>query len=127
MVWGAKEIAVVLGIDEIIIGLTIVAIGTSLPEMAASVVSAMKNESEMSFGNVLGSNILNVLFVVGVVSLIRPLSVEPSSIDVHMPIMLVFCVVLFPIGWRGTISRFEGGLLLAGFLSYLFYLLMPYV
>jgi len=128
MVDSAIRIADTMGIDHVIIGLTIVAIGTSLPELAASMVGAMKDEADMSVGNVLGSNLLNVLFVVGFVSMMSPLEVEPSSLTIHFPVMLGFCVLLLPIAWtQYRISRTEGGVLLAGFFSYMVYLVLPYL
>ena len=128
MVHAAVFMADAMGIDPVIVGLTVVAIGTSLPELAASLVSALKQEADLSLGNVLGSNLLNVLFVVGLVALIRPLRVDAESLSVHFPVMLVFCLVLLPIAWTGyRISRFEGGLLLGAFTGYLVYLTIPYL
>ncbi len=128
MVESAVEIAWMLDIHPVVIGLTIVAIGTSLPEMAASVMCAMRKESDMSIGNIMGSNMLNILFVVGLVSIIQPMTVEPISISRHFPVMIGFTLVLWPIARRGyTVSRIEGGILLAGFLGYLLWLLLPYV
>lgn len=129
MVNSAVFIAETLGVDHVVVGLTIVAIGTSLPELAASMVGALKNESDLSVGNVLGSNLLNVLFVVGVVSLIQPLEVKnPTSLSVHFPVMLGFCALLLPLAWtQYRISRAEGGVLLAGFVGYMMYLTLPYM
>ena len=125
MVDSAVDIANAMGVKHVIIGLTIVAIGTSLPELAASMVGAMKSESDLSVGNVLGSNLLNVLFVVGTVSMVRPLDVEPTSLTIHFPVMIGFSVLLLPIAWtQYRISRAEGGVLLAGFLGYMAYLVM---
>lgn len=125
MVDSAVDIAERMGISQIIIGLTIVAIGTSLPELAASMVGAIKSEADLSVGNILGSNLLNVLFVVGTVSIISPLDVEPSTLTIHFPVMLGICAMLLPIAWtRFEITRLEGGVLLATFLCYMSYLLM---
>lgn len=127
MVESAVHIADVLGIDHVIVGLTIVAIGTSLPELAASMVGAFKDEADLSVGNVLGSNLLNVLFVVGFISLIKPLDVEAATLQLHFPIMIGFCLLLLPLAWTGyRITRTEGGVLIAGFLSYMVYLVFPY-
>jgi cation:H+ antiporter len=80
----------------------------------------------MSIGNILGSNMLNILFVVGVVSLFRPLAVEPIALSIHFPVMIVFTVLLLPFAWsRFQISRLEGALLLAGYVGYLSYLVIP--
>ncbi|MBT8399555.1 MAG: calcium/sodium antiporter [Rhodothermia bacterium] len=128
MVNGASEIAEQLGIEPVVVGLTVVAIGTSLPELAASVVCALKKEADMSVGNVLGSNLLNVLFVVGLVALIQPLHVDSESLRVHFPVMLAFGVLLLPLAWTEyKITRIEGGVLLTGFVGYMAYLVMPYV
>ncbi|MEM8489154.1 MAG: calcium/sodium antiporter [Bacteroidota bacterium] len=128
MVDAAVNIAEALAISPIIVGLTVVAIGTSLPELAASVAFAMKKQVDMSVGNVLGSNMLNVLFVVGLVSMINPLHVDTDSIQIHFPVMLAFCVVLLPLAWtQYRITRLEGSFLLAGFVSYIVYLVLPYV
>lgn len=128
MVEGASNIAEALGISSLIVGLTVVAIGTSLPELAASLMCALRQEADMSVGNVLGSNLLNVLFVVGLVALVRPLEVDVESIDVHFPVMLVFSVALLPIArTQYQITRWEGGMLLAGFIAYMYYIVTPYV
>ncbi|NNE46803.1 MAG: calcium/sodium antiporter [Rhodothermales bacterium] len=128
MVDGATSIASNMGISPTVVGLTVVAIGTSLPELAASLVCAIKKEADMSVGNVLGSNLLNVLFVVGLVALIQPLHVDQQSLDVHFPVMLGFGVLLLPLAWtQYRITRLEGGVLLTGFVGYLTYLVYPYV
>lgn len=127
MVYAAVNIARYFEIDPVVIGLTIVAIGTSLPELAASIVSALRNEVDISVGNILGSNLLNVLFVVGLVSLMQPLTVEREALTIHFPVMLGFGFVLLPIAWTHySISRPEGAFLLASFLAYITYLLLPY-
>lgn len=128
MVRGAVNIANFMGIDHVVVGLTIVAIGTSLPELAASMVGAVKQEADLSVGNVLGSNILNVLFVVGAISILSPLSVEARSLNVHFPVMLGFSALVLPLAWtQYCITRWEGVLLLMGFLGYMTYLVLPYV
>lgn len=128
MVDGASNIAATLGVPPVVVGLTVVAIGTSLPELAASLMCAIRQESDLSVGNVIGSNLLNVLFVVGLIALIRPLHVDADSINVHFPIMMLFTVILLPIARsRFQISRFEGAFLLAGYLGYMIYLVVPFV
>ena len=127
MVDSAVAIAELLRIHPVVIGLTIVAIGTSLPELAASMVCAIRKESDMSVGNILGSNMLNILFVVGVVSLIRPVDVEAEAIRIHFPVMIGFSLLLYPLARSGyTLSRAGGAVLLAGFLGYIGWLLYPY-
>ncbi len=128
MVLSAMEIADWWGVSSVVVGLTVVAIGTSLPELAASLVSVLKEDPDMSMGNVVGSNLLNVLFVIGLVALIRPLSVETESLRVHFPVMLGFGVLLLPLAWTSyCITRLEGGVLLTGFVAYMLYLVFPYV
>lgn len=128
MVDAATFIAYSLGISQTVVGLTVVAIGTSLPELAASVVGAAHGEEEMSLGNVLGSNILNVLFVIGTVSIISPLPVDGRSLSVFMPVMMVFSLIILPLAWtHRTIARWEGGLLLTGFVGFIAYSVWPYL
>jgi len=128
MVRGAVNMANMMGIDHVVIGLTIVAIGTSLPELAASMVGVIRQEADLSVGNVLGSNILNVLFVVGAIAIISPLEVRSQSLGVHFPVMLGFSVLILPLAWtQYCITRWEGGLLFAGFLGYMTYLILPYM
>ncbi len=128
MVDSALAIAAILGIAPIIIGLTIVAIGTSLPELAASLMSIFRKETDMAVGNILGSNMLNILFVVGLVALIQPMAVETESIAVHFPIMIVFSVLVWPLARRKhRLSRASGVFLLVGFVAYLAWLIIPLI
>ncbi|WP_305042028.1 calcium/sodium antiporter [Geoalkalibacter sp.] len=120
MVRSAVIIATALGISELVIGMTVVAVGTSLPELAASVVSAWKGEMDLSVGNVIGSNIFNVLFVLGVCPMIRPLSVDPSVLRFELPVMLAFSVALIPLLWSGRkLDRPRGALLLVAYLLFI--------
>ncbi|MCK5331034.1 MAG: calcium/sodium antiporter [Candidatus Marinimicrobia bacterium] len=117
-VTGAVELATLLGIPEMIIGMTIVALGTSLPELATSVVAAFRKESGISLGNIIGSNIFNILSVIGLVSIIKPISVEPGILNLELPIMLAFGVILFPIArMKQPIPRLSAVIL---FTSYIF-------
>lgn len=122
LVWGASEIARTFGIPDLVIGLTIVALGTSLPELAASVVSALRNEPEMALGNVLGSNLFNLLLVLGLPGLIAAPILDPEVLTRDMPVMLGLTVatLVMAYGWRGQgrISRLEGLILLAAFFGY---------
>ncbi|WP_457654324.1 calcium/sodium antiporter [Rhodocaloribacter sp.] len=128
MVTSAVNLADILGIRHVVVGLTVVAIGTSLPELAASVMCAVRKEPDLSVGNILGSNLLNVLFVVGLVALIRPLDVDHESIRVHFPVMIGFGLLLYPLArTKYRISRFEGVILIAGFVAYMVYLALPYM
>ncbi len=128
MVDAAVSIAHLLEIQPVVIGLTIVAIGTSLPELAASMACAFKKESEMSVGNIVGSNMLNILFVVGVVSVVQPVEVESSSVRIHFPVMMGISLLLYPLARSGyVLSRAGGVLLLTAFIAYMGYLIHPYI
>jgi cation:H+ antiporter len=123
LVWGAVEIAHALGISDLIIGLTIVAIGTSLPELAASVMSALKGEHDIAIGNVIGSNMFNLLAVLGLPGLIHPAAIEAVVVTRDFPVMigltLVLLVLAYGMGGHGHIKRFEGAFLLACYGAYL--------
>lgn len=118
---GATGLARAMGISEVVIGLTVVAIGTSLPELFTSVVAVLKKEEDISIGNIIGSNLFNIAFVLGIIPAIRPLAVAGRVIRFENPLMLgitiLFAIFLF-IGRR--LSRFEGAMLL---LIYLFFIL----
>ncbi len=127
MVTSAVNIADILEVQRVIVGLTVVAVGTSLPELAASVMCAVRKEPDLSVGNILGSNLLNVLFVVGLVAIIRPLEVDHESITIHFPVMIAFGLLLYPLArTKYRISRVEGFILVASFLAYMLYLVLPY-
>lgn len=118
----AVEIAHIYNVDEAIIGLTIVAIGTSMPELATSVVAAVRKESDIAIGNIVGSNIFNILAILGIASLISPLSGTGFSTGDYL-VMISFAVILLPMAWSGrTLSRPEGTVLLLGYLSYMAYI-----
>ncbi len=108
------------GISEMVIGLTAVAFGTSVPEMATSVVSAFRKEAELCVGNIIGSNIFNILMVIGSVALIRPLNVMQGTIFFELPAMLLFSVALIPM-MRGTlaVNRIEGFILVLGYFAFI--------
>jgi cation:H+ antiporter len=122
LVGSAVYLARAIGVSEGIIGLTLVAGGTSLPELATSAVAALKKETEISVGNIIGSNLFNILAVVGLVSLVRPLPVEPGWLLFQFPVMLLFSLALLPVMWNYKISRWEGGILLAAYLAFLAWL-----
>ncbi|MFK4752143.1 calcium/sodium antiporter [Oceanobacter antarcticus] len=128
LVWGATEIARSFGISDLMIGLTIVAIGTSLPELAASVASALKGHHDIAIGNVIGSNIFNLLAVMPVPGLIATVAVEPMALYRDLPVMLALTLallVLFILNRRsGVMGRFSGSLLGLGYLGYLTTLFM---
>ncbi len=123
LVWGAVDVAHWFGISDLVIGLTVVAIGTSLPELAASVMSALKGEHDIALGNVLGSNMFNLLAVMGMPGLIHPGPTPPELLGRDFPVMIALTVALFAMGYGfrkpGTVTRTEGTLLLAGYLAYL--------
>lgn len=118
LVWAAQEIAVSLGISELIIGLTIVALGTSLPELASSVSAARKNEHEVAFGNVVGSNLFNTLCVVGIAAAIAPVASDPKILMRDMPVVAVLTLLLFVFAARQKISRISGVFLVAVYFAY---------
>ncbi len=125
MVTSAVAIAEIFEIDPVIVGLTVVAVGTSLPELAASLVGVFRNETDLSVGNVIGSNLLNVLFVVGLVSLVKPLRVEPEALVIHFPVMIGFGLMVL-LAWFGhKLNRLHGILLLIAFFGYMAYLVIP--
>jgi len=122
LVWGAVEVAATFGVSELVIGLTIVAVGTSLPELAATVVSALKGEHDLAIGNVVGSNLWNLLAVLAAPGLLAPGRVPPDVINRDMLVMLGLTLALFMMGrtlkTRGVINRTEGALLVAAFIAY---------
>lgn len=119
MVRSAVTIARSFGVSELVIGLSIVALGTSLPELAASTISAWKGEADISVGNVIGSNIFNIFFVLGICAMIRPLVIEPSVLRFELPVMLFFSFALLPLLGRNlTLGRGKGAGLLAGYLTF---------
>lgn len=120
---GTAGIARRFGIPQLVIGLTIVAMGTSAPEAAVSITAALKDNAGITIGNVIGSNILNVLIILGVSSVITALSIQSSTIKYEIPYMILITLVLLFMGYTGgSVSRLEGGILWILFLVYLFYL-----
>lgn len=118
LVSGATVVAEALGMSQVVIGLTVVAIGTSMPELATSVVAAMKDEADVAFGNVLGSNILNILFILGLVALIRPFGSEGLA-TLDLVVLAGSAILLLPLMWRGAVlNRWEGAVLLLGYAVY---------
>lgn len=122
LVWGATEVALALGVSELIIGLTIIAIGTSLPELAASVASALKGHHDMAIGNVVGSNIFNLVAVMAIPGLIAPLAIDSMVLLRDYGVMLGLTATLIIFGLiqkPPSINRVEGGLLTALYAGYL--------
>ncbi len=122
LVWGAVGIARGLGISDLIIGLTIIAVGTSLPELASSIVAVRKNEHDLALGNIIGSNIFNSLVVVGIAGAVSPMQVEPAVLHRDWVVMTGLTVILLPmcLGYKkqGRINRFEGALLMVIYIGY---------
>ncbi len=122
LVWGAVQVASTLGVSDLVIGLTVVAIGTSLPELAASVMSARKGEHDIAIGNVIGSNIFNLLVVLGLPGLIHPFELPEMALTRDYSVMVGLTVGLFAVSYGfnrpGRINRLEGALLLLAFCGY---------
>lgn len=127
LVWGAVTIAQDFGVSDLIIGLTIIAVGTSLPELASSIIAARKGEHDIALGNILGSNLFNTLAVVGIAGMVHPLEVGPEVISRDIPVMFALTVSLFILGvgfhGRGRINRLEGTALLICYIAYTVYLI----
>jgi len=120
MIYSAVRIAELLGVSTLIIGLTVVAIGTSLPELATSIVAAQRNEADIIVGNVIGSNIFNLLLIMALVAVICPVPVHAGSLRVELPVMIIYVAALVPIMLRGrVITRAEGAVLAAGYAAFL--------
>lgn len=119
---GASRIAGKLGIPQIVIGLTIVAMGTSAPEAAVSIAAALKNNADITVGNIVGSNILNVLIILGLTSVIAPIAVSKSTLFIEIPFMILITVLMLITGLDGSISLIDGCILIAFFAAYLTYL-----
>ena len=118
----AVRLARTLGVSIVLIGALIVGLGTSLPELAVSITSAVKNEHGMAIGNIIGSNIFNLLAVIGIAGTIMPSTNEPSMLVVHFPVMIGLTVALYVMTYSlrgiGMINRYEGAALLLTFIAY---------
>ncbi|MHA3982688.1 calcium/sodium antiporter [Acinetobacter venetianus] len=127
LVWGAVEIAQAFGVSELIIGLTVVAVGTSLPELASSIAAARKGELDIAIGNVIGSNMFNTLAVVGLAGVIHPTIVPPEVLQRDMVVMgtLTLSLLLFTLSFKGQgrIGRVKGSIWLFSFIAYTCYLI----
>ncbi|HQR81749.1 MAG: calcium/sodium antiporter [Thiotrichales bacterium 32-46-8] len=130
LVWGAVDIAQSLGVSDMIIGLTIVAVGTSLPELASSVIAARKGEHDIALGNIIGSNLFNTLAVVGLAGVIHPMAVDAEVFSRDILVMIGLTFLLFVMAYAfnkqrsGRINRIEGGLLMLCYVSYTSYLIV---
>ncbi|KUJ75070.1 calcium:proton antiporter [Thiomicrospira sp. XS5] len=126
MVWGAVEVAMFFKVPEMVIGLTIVAIGTSLPELAAAITAARKGEADLMIGNILGSNLFNLLAVMSMPALLAPSVIENTTLLLDYPIMLALTLamllVALPRKGKAVITKVEGFILLASFIAYMVFL-----
>ncbi len=122
LVNGAVTLALIVGVSEAVVGLTIIALGTSLPELAAAAACALKKEDDLAIGNILGSNMFNLLGVLGIAALIHPMSIESILLHRDFTIMALFTLALFVMAWRrrgpGLLSRHSAVLLFMSFLIY---------
>ena len=122
LVWGAVQIATEFGVSDLLIGLTIIAIGTSLPELAASIAGALKNEHDIAIGNVVGSNMFNTLAVMGIPGLIYPSTLDAGVLQRDVPVVFILTIALVIMAYGftgpGRINRIEGAVLLSCFISY---------
>lgn len=127
LVWGAVSVAQTLGVNELVIGLTVVAIGTSLPELASSLVAAHKGENDLALGNIIGSNLFNTLAVVGLAGVIQPMEIPHEVLTRDGPLMALLTAALFLTGINrtgvGSINRLAGSVLLTVYAAYTFYLI----
>ncbi|MGI6360453.1 MAG: sodium:calcium antiporter [Acholeplasmatales bacterium] len=121
----ARKIALALGMSEWLVGLTIVSIGTSLPELVTSVIAAIKKENDIAVGNVVGSNIFNIFFVLGLSSLISPISF-PKDVLYDLIFLIVGSLILlaFVFFRKGKLGRIEGGLLTLMYVGYFIYIIL---
>lgn len=123
LVRGGSRLAVAAGVPPLVIGLTVVAYGTSMPEMAVSVIASLRAEPDLALGNVVGSNIFNVLLILGLSAAIAPLAVSKQLIQVDVPVMIAASVVLAVMALNGTIGRIEAAFLVAGAICYTLFLM----
>jgi cation:H+ antiporter len=124
LVRGASKLAAQFGIPPLIIGLTVVAFGTSAPETAVSVQAALDGSGDLAIGNVVGSNIANVLFILGLTAVIAPLIVSRQLIRLDVPIMIGASLLTYALAWDGNLSKLDGALLLAGIFAYTGFLII---
>jgi cation:H+ antiporter len=127
LVNGAVEIAQMLGVSDLVIGLTVVAVGTSLPEIATSVLATLRGARDMAVGNVVGSNIYNILLILGLSAMVSPggIPVAPAALTFDIPVMIAAAVACLPVAFNGyRIARWEGAVFLGYYAAYTLYLIM---
>ena len=127
LIWGGVGLARAMGVSELVIGLTVVALGTSLPELATTLTGIIKKQDAIALGNVVGSNMFNTLAVLGSISVLSPLPITSEISTRDFPVTLLASLILWPISWsrlrgRGMVNRFEGGILLGFYGAYLYLL-----
>jgi cation:H+ antiporter len=119
LVLSSVYFARILGVSEVVIGITVVAIGTSLPELATCVVAALRSEPDIALGNAVGSNIFNLVSILGVSAVIQPIPVGRELLEFEIPAMILFAVILVPLAWRGRIlGRGSGVILLIAYVAF---------
>jgi cation:H+ antiporter len=123
LVRGSAGLVGRFGIPPLVVGLTVVAFGTSSPELAVSLAAALEGQADIALGNVVGSNILNVLFILGLSALITPLVVARQLVRLDVPVMIGVSVLTLLLAWNGRISRLEGGLLVVALIAYVAWLI----
>jgi cation:H+ antiporter len=122
LVDGATNLATALGVSQEVIGLTLVAVGTSLPELAAILAAVRRGEADLAVGNVAGSNVFNLLFVLATTAVVRPVQVSPGMVDFDFVVLAAFSLLAFPIlSLARRIGRFQGALMLAAYAAYVGY------
>ncbi len=124
LVRGASRLAARLGVSPLVIGLTVVAFGTSSPEMAVNIQSAFTGQADLAIGNVVGSNIFNVLFILGISAAITPLVVKQQLIRLDVPLMIVFSLIVYVMAFDRIISRAEGAILFLAVIAYTVFLIL---
>jgi len=121
LVRGASQLATRIGVSPLVIGLTLVAYGTSTPELAVSFGSTLSGQADIALGNVVGSNIFNVLFILGVSAMITPLVVAQQLVRLDVPLMIGVSLLVFLLALDGKIGRLDGMMLFAGIVAYTFF------
>ena len=127
LIWGGVGLARTMGVSELVIGLTLVALGTSLPELATTLTGIIKKQDSIAVGNVVGSNIFNTLAILGTISILSPLPIASENSSRDFPMTLLACLILWPVSWsrrqgRGRVNRLEGAILLGLYGAYLYLL-----
>jgi len=121
MVEGAVNLARLFGVSELVIAITMVAFGTSLPELAASLSAAYHRQTDLAIGNVVGSNIANLLLVLGLTAFVRPISVNGAEVRLEFAVMIAFAVLLLPLLRRRQLGRWQAALFLGAYIAFILY------